>query len=307
MIELDKVVKSYGGRPAVAGISLTVPHGAFCALVGPSGSGKSTTLRLVNRLVALDSGTIRVDGADVAGVPEAALRRRIGYVIQSTGLFPHWTVERNIATVPRLLGWPAPRIRARVEELLDLLRLDREEYRGKYPHELSGGQQQRVGVARALAADPEVLLMDEPFGALDAATRAALQAELARLHAATGKTVLFVTHDMDEALRLADRIAILDRGRLVQTGSPREILERPASDLVRDLVGRGEIGVKRLALERVGDRVRPGESAGGEPVGLDMTLKEALSEMVVRGADRLPVRDAAGAPAGALLLVDLVR
>jgi osmoprotectant transport system ATP-binding protein len=306
MIELIDVVKSYGDRRAVDGVSLAVRSGEFCALVGSSGSGKSTTLKLVNRLVAPTSGTIRVGGEDVARLPAEALRRRIGYAIQSVGLFPHWTVEDNIATVPRLLKWPRPRVRQRVEELVELLRLDAAEVLGKYPHQLSGGQQQRVGVARALAADPDLMLMDEPFGALDPITRSALRAELARIHKATGKTILFVTHDMDEALSLADRIAILHEGRLVQWGPPLDILERPADDFVRDFAGRSELGLKLLSLRRVGLLLRPGEAADGAPVDPDLSLKEALSEMILRRTDALPVRAAEGRPAGAVRLRDIV-
>jgi osmoprotectant transport system ATP-binding protein len=237
MIELDHLSKRYDGRPVVDDLSLTVPDGAFCVLLGPSGCGKSTTLRMINRLIPFDSGTIRIAGEDIRAVPEEALRRRIGYAIQSIGLFPHWTVEDNIATVPRLLNWPPTRIRDRVTELLELLRLDPEGYRGKYPHQLSGGEQQRIGVARALAADPELLLMDEPFGAVDPITRDALQNEIARVHATTKKTIVFVTHDIEEALRLATVIAILERGRLAQWGAPIDIVEHPASAFVRDFVG----------------------------------------------------------------------
>ena len=202
MIEIDGVTKVYGERRVVDRLSLTVPTGGFCVLLGSSGSGKSTTLRMINRLIEIDSGSIRVAGEDVRSVPTEALRRRIGYAIQSIGLFPHWTVEDNIATVPRLLKWPHSRMRDRVTELLELFRLEPATYRGKYPHQLSGGEQQRVGVARALAADPELLLMDEPFAAVDPITRDALQAELARIHRETIKTIVFVTHDIEEALRL---------------------------------------------------------------------------------------------------------
>ena len=246
MIELDRASRIAGGRAIVDALSLTVARGQFCALVGPSGSGKSTTLKMINRLVPLDAGAVRVDGRDIMHAPAEELRRSIGYVIQSIGLFPHWTVADNIATVPRLLRWPAVKVAARVAELLDLLRLDAAEAR-KYPHQLSGGQQQRVGVARALAADPDILLMDEPFGALDPITRTALQGELAAIHRRLGKTILFVTHDIDEALKLADRIAILDAGRLAQFGAPDEILDRPASAFVRDLLGNLEL--RRLALQ----------------------------------------------------------
>ncbi|HVC52529.1 MAG TPA: ABC transporter ATP-binding protein [Stellaceae bacterium] len=307
MIELDRVSKSYGGRAVVAELSLRVAAGSFCVLLGPSGCGKSTTLRMINRLVPHDAGAIRINGEDVTALPADALRRRIGYAIQSSGLFPHWRVEDNIATVPRLLGWSRQRMQDRVTELLELFRLDPETYRSKYPHELSGGEQQRVGVARALAADPDLLLMDEPFGAVDPITRDALQGELARIHKATGKTILFVTHDIEEALRLATDIAILDRGRLAQFAAPLELLEQPASDFVRDFVGTQGIGLKLLSVRKVAERVRRGETAEGEPVPLDATLSEALSLMTRRHAVALPVADAAGAVIGAITLADLVR
>jgi osmoprotectant transport system ATP-binding protein len=306
VIELERVTKRYDRSVALDDVTLTVDKGELFVLIGPSGSGKSTLLRTVNRLVPLTSGRIRVAGADVLGLPPEQLRRRIGYVIQSIGLFPHWTVARNIAAVPELLGWPGPRIGERVDELLALLGLDAG-FAAKYPHHLSGGQQQRVGVARALAADPDVLLMDEPFGALDPITRDGLQQELLRLQQASGKTILFVTHDMDEALRLGSRIGVLEKGRLVQAGSPREILERPADDFVRRFVGGAEPGLRRLAAETVAARMRPGEAAEGAPIALAATLREALSEMVARGVDALPVADEAGRVAGALRLADLVR
>jgi osmoprotectant transport system ATP-binding protein len=306
MIEIEGVSKSYDGRAVVSELTLSVPKGALCVLLGPSGCGKSTTLRMINRLVPFDSGRVRVGGEDVLQVRPAELRRRIGYAIQSTGLFPHWRVADNIATVPRLLGWPPARVRDRVVELLTLLRLDPETYGAKYPHQLSGGEQQRVGVARALAADPEVLLMDEPFGAVDPVTRDALQGEIARIHQATGKTIVFVTHDIEEALRLATTIAIMDRGRLAQTGTPLEIVERPASDFVRDFVGGQGMGLKLLSVRRVADWLRHGETAEGAPIAADATLAEALAAMVTRHAGRLPVADG-GVVVGTIALADLVR
>jgi osmoprotectant transport system ATP-binding protein len=307
MIELEHVAKAYGGRVVVDDLSLRVEAGELCVLIGSSGCGKSTTLRLINRLVAADAGTIRVGGVDVGAIPPEQLRRHIGYAIQSIGLFPHWSVADNIATVPRLLKWPAARVCRRVAELLELLRLDPAVYRGKYPHQLSGGEQQRVGVARALAGDPDVLLMDEPFGAVDPITRDALQAELAHIHSATGKTILFVTHDIEEALRLAGRIAIMDRGRVIQCGTPLDILECPQNDFVRDFVGRQGLGLKLLSVRTVGDRLRPGETAEGDAVALDAPLREALSAMTARHTDRLPVADADGRRIGAIVLADLVR
>jgi osmoprotectant transport system ATP-binding protein len=307
MIEIDDVTKFYGERRVVDGLSLTVPAGAFCVLLGPSGCGKSTTLKMINRLIAADAGKIRVASEDIETVPVEALRRRIGYAIQSIGLFPHWTVEDNIATVPRLLKWPRERRRDRVAELLEMFRLDPEAYRAKYPHQLSGGEQQRVGVARALAADPELLLMDEPFGAVDPVTRDDLQAELARIQRATMKTIVFVTHDIEEALRLATHIAVMQDGRIAQLGTPLDILERPASGFVADFVGRQGIGLRLLSVRKIADRVRAGETAEGEPLPLDASLRDALSAMTTRGTNRLPVCDAAGRPVGAIALADLVR
>ena len=307
MIEIDGLTKSYGGRRVVDGLSLHVERGGLCVLLGSSGCGKSTTLRMINRLIPIDAGTIRIGGTDVTHIPAQALRRRIGYAIQSIGLFPHWTVEDNIATVPRLLRWSKARVGDRVTELLELFRLDPATYRNKYPHQLSGGEQQRVGVARALAANPELLLMDEPFAAVDPITRDALQAELLRIHRATGKTIVFVTHDIEEALRLATVIAIMDRGRIVQIGAPLAILEHPANDFVRDFVGHQGLGLKLLSVRKVGDRLRLGESAEGEPIGLDATLGEALSAMTARGTDRLPVCDAMARRVGVIVLADLVR
>ena len=306
MIELEGVSRSYGDRRVVEDLSFTVEDGAFCAIVGPSGSGKSTSLRMINRLIEPSAGTIRIAGEDIATLGLTRLRRRIGYVIQSGGLFPHWTVEDNIATVPRLLRWDEARVAERVRALLELVRLGHETRR-KYPHELSGGQQQRVGVARALAADPEILLMDEPFGALDPLTRQALRAELARIQEATRKTILFVTHDIDEALLLADRIAILRDGRLLQYATPQEILTRPASAFVREFVGGAALGLKLLAQRRVRDHLHPGAAPAGEPVAQDAPMSEALSEMVLRGAELLPVRDAGGRIAGSVALADMLR
>jgi len=307
MIELEGVTKFYGDRRVVDRLSLTVPAGDFCVLLGSSGCGKSTTLKMINRLIVADAGTIRIAGEDIATVPAEVLRRRIGYAIQSIGLFPHWTVEDNIATVPRLLEWPRARRGDRVIELLEMLRLSPQIYRGKYPHQLSGGEQQRVGVARALAADPELLLMDEPFGAVDPLTRDDLQAELARIHRATKKTIVFVTHDIEEALRLATRIAVMQDGRIAQLGAPLDILEHPASDFVGDFVGGQGIGLKLLSVRRVADRMRPGETAEGEPLSVDTSLRDALSAMTTRRTDRLPVADVAGRNVGAIALADLIR
>jgi len=307
MIEWRAVSKSFGTVPAVKELSLTIAPGEFVVLIGASGSGKSTLLRMANRLVDPDQGRVLFKGQDTRALRAEDLRRRMGYAIQSIGLFGHWTVARNIATVPELLGWPAARIAARVDELLALFDLDPSLYRGRYPQQLSGGQQQRVGVARALAADPEVLLMDEPFGALDPVTRQALQGELARIHRVSGKTILLVTHDIDEALRLATRIVLLDRGRIVQAGPPAQLLSQPASDAVSDFIGRSDLGLKLLGLLSVADRLRADESAPGEPILVSASLREALSAFVVRLTDRLPVVDAQGRPVGAIGLSDLLR
>lgn len=218
MIEFDGVNKAFAGQPAVKNLNLHLREGAFSVLIGTSGSGKSTTLKMINRLVEHDSGTIRFAGQDIRQQPVLELRRKMGYAIQSIGLFPHWTVAQNIATVPQLQKWSRQKTQARVDELMALLGLE-PGLRERYPHQLSGGQQQRVGVARALAANPEVLLMDEPFGALDPVTREALQQEMIRIHRLLGRTIVLVTHDIDEALRLADHLVLMDGGEVVQQGS----------------------------------------------------------------------------------------
>ena len=307
MIRFEHVGKDYAGWTAIEDLSLTVEKGEFCVLIGPSGSGKTTTLKMINRLIEHDRGRILFEGAEIRSFAPEELRRRMGYAIQSIGLFPHWTVEENIGAVPKLLGWPRAKIRDRVTELLEMLTLDPERYRARYPRHLSGGEQQRIGVARALAANPSVLLMDEPFGALDPVTRDTLQAEMLRIQAASGTTVVLVTHDIDEAIRLASRIVILEGGRIAQSGSPREILAAPANDFVADFVGRSDRGLRLLAAERVGDRMRRGETAVGEPLPVDASLREALSLFVARNVDRLPVQDGSGALIGAIRLADLVR
>jgi osmoprotectant transport system ATP-binding protein len=307
MIELDRVSKQYGGSTAVDGLSFTIGKGEFFVMIGPSGSGKSTTLKMINRLIPSSAGLIRIDGEDIRNFRPEDLRRRMGYVFQSIGLFPHWTVEHNISTVPELLGWPKAKIRDRATELLTLLKLDPDSFRRKYPHQLSGGEQQRVGVARALAARPDVLLMDEPFGALDPITRATLQEEIARIHGESRTTIVFVTHDIDEALKLASRIAILEQGRLVQTGTSLELLAAPATDFVRDFVGREDHGIRLLSVEPVSSRLRAGETAPGEPIADSASLRQALSQMISQGTDRLGVVDASGRSLGVLELADLAR
>jgi osmoprotectant transport system ATP-binding protein len=253
-IRLERLTKTYpgGSRPAVDGLDLTIPRGELVALVGPSGCGKTTTLKMINRLIEPTSGTVWVGGVDIRTLPTHELRRGIGYVIQQAGLFPHRTVGDNIATVPKLMGWGRGRVNARVDELADLLQLDRG-LLGRYPAALSGGQQQRVGVARALAADPPVLLMDEPYSAVDPIVRAQLQDELVRLQHEVHKTIVFVTHDIDEAIKLADRVAILNIGGILeQVDPPAEMLRAPRNDFVADFLG-DDRGIKRLSLMTVGD------------------------------------------------------
>ena len=274
-VEFDHVTKHYDGRARATGaaaavndLSFSVPAGRICVLVGPSGCGKTTSLKMVNRLIEPTAGRILLDGMDIATREVTELRRGIGYVIQQVGLFPHQTIAENVATVPRLLGWPRERQRARAEELLRLVGLDPATYRDRYPAQLSGGERQRVGVARALAADPPVMLMDEPFGAVDPIVRDRLQNEFLRLQSVLAKTILFVTHDIDEAIKMGDLVAVMDGdGRLAQFGPPAEILASPTSDFVARFVG-ADRGLKRLSLSRVGELpfVRPTVARPGEAV-----------------------------------------
>jgi osmoprotectant transport system ATP-binding protein len=255
VVAFEHVTKRYPGSdaPAVNDLTFTIPAGEICVLVGPSGCGKTTTMKMVNRLIEPTSGQITIDGQDVMTLPAVELRRRIGYVIQQVGLFPHLTVAENVAVVPRLLRWKEARVRERVDELLELVGLEPGEYRSRYPSALSGGERQRVGVARAMAADPSVMLMDEPFGAVDPIRRDRLQNEFLRLQARVRKTIVFVTHDVDEAIKMADRIAILQRGGiLAQYDAPDAILANPASEFVERFVG-ADRGLKRLSLARVRD------------------------------------------------------
>ena len=256
VVALEHVTKRYGGQdtpPAVTDLSLTIPAGEVCVLVGPSGCGKTTTMKMVNRLIEPSGGRITIGGEDIMALPAVELRRRIGYVIQQIGLFPHLSIGENVAVVPKLLGWKAPRIRERSDELLELVGLEPGSYRNRYPNELSGGERQRVGVARALAADPPVMLMDEPFGAVDPIRRDRLQNEFLRLQQQVRKTIIFVTHDVDEAIKMGDRIAILQRGGiLAQYDTPAAILANPASEFVERFVG-ADRGLKRLSLARVRD------------------------------------------------------
>ena len=253
MIHLEELSKRFLGQrePAVENLTLDIPDGEIVILVGPSGSGKTTCLRMINRLIEPTSGKIILEGEDVTSIDPDKLRRRMGYVIQQVGLFPHMTIAENIATVPKMLGWDKKRISERVDELLTLIRMEPDTYRGRYPKELSGGQRQRVGVARALAADPPVILMDEPFSAIDPITRTGLQDEFLRLQAQIKKTIVFVTHDIDEAVKMGDRIAILgERSVVQQYDTPQSILTRPANEFVRDFVGAGA-AIRRLSLSPV--------------------------------------------------------
>ena len=306
MIRLEAVTKRYGdGTVAVDALSLEIADGETCVLVGPSGCGKTTTMKMINRLVEPSSGRITVDGEDVMSVDPVDLRRRMGYVIQQVGLFPHQSVAANVATVPRLLGWDRKKIDARVDELLTLVGLDPGRFARRYPHQLSGGQRQRVGVARALAADPPVLLMDEPFGAIDPITRDRLQGEFVRLQAELHKTVVFVTHDVDEAVRLGDRIAILaEGGRLEQYAPPAEVLGRPATPFVADFVG-ADRGIKRLGVLRIDETtVTPGPVDGLPVVPLGATLRDVLAVMLTSNASRVGVKRGE-TPLGTLKIDDL--
>ncbi|HEY5093562.1 MAG TPA: ABC transporter ATP-binding protein [Candidatus Eremiobacteraceae bacterium] len=308
-VRFDGVVKRFDGasRPAVDGVSLDVRRGAFIVLLGPSGCGKTTLLRTVNRLVTPSSGAIYVNGEDVASSDPVRLRRGIGYVIQNVGLFAHMTVAENVAIVPGLLGWDSDRIRARVDELLELVHLPADEYRTRRPRALSGGQQQRIGLARALAADPAILLMDEPFGAVDAIERTHLQDEIAALQARLHKTVLFVTHDVDEAFRLADVVIIMRDGHVEQCATPTEILARPATPFVAELVGAGDI-VRRLRALRVNsaiDHTSSGNQLGLSSIAAQATLGEALA-LLLDGASALEVKDDAGAALGVVTVASVL-
>ena len=305
MIRLDGLTKTYatpqGPTTAVDGVSFEVGSGQTCVLVGPSGCGKTTTLRMINRLVAPTSGKIFLNGRDTDSVDPVELRRGIGYVIQQIGLFPNMTVAENIGVVPRLLGWDAARRRKRAEELLVLLALPPQAFADRYPSELSGGQAQRVGVARALAVDPPVLLMDEPFAALDPVNREAIQDEFLKMQQKLRKTILFVSHDIDEAVKMADRIAIFHSGRLVQFAAPDELLAHPADAFVAGFVGRDRT-LKRLRLTRVRDVMTEPDNAPMDPavpaVSPDDDLRGVAALFLEFDTDRLRCIDASGRIAG---------
>jgi len=305
-IVFDHVTKRYAGREQAALDALTfeIPAGTFCVLVGPSGGGKTTALKMVNRLIPFDAGDIRIDGRSIRDIPVVELRRGIGYVIQQIGLFPHMTIGENIGTVPRLLGWSKVRIRERSAELLALVGLEPSDA-ARYPSQLSGGQRQRVGLARALAADPPLLLMDEPFGALDPITRLRLQHELRRLHREVGKTIVFVTHDVDEAITLGDRIAILrEGGVLAQYDTPDAILGHPADDFVKRFVGEDR-ALRRLALRTLHDVPLSGGGGNGPRLAVTTSLRNAVSQMLEVNADNVVVIGDDGRELGVLRLDDV--
>jgi osmoprotectant transport system ATP-binding protein len=301
VISIENLSKRYGNTTVVDAVSMTIEPHSVTVIVGTSGSGKSTLLRMINRLVEPSAGRVLIDGNDTAAEPAHLLRRRIGYVIQGNGLFPHRTVAENIATVPQLLEWERARIHARVHELLGVFQLDPAVYAHKFPHQLSGGQQQRVGVARALAAEPNVLLMDEPFGALDPIIRAKAQEDLLDIQRRYGTTIVLVTHDMDEAFRLGDRIAVMSHGRVLQYDRPARLLTHPADPFVARMTGSADRALKLLSLTTAGELATPGAAAGA-PIAASLSLRDALSELVWRGADAAPVTDPEGRPCGALTL-----
>ncbi|ESY36878.1 ATP-binding protein [Mesorhizobium sp. LNJC384A00] len=306
MIEIEGITKRYDATTVVDDVSMVVEPRTVCVIVGTSGSGKTTLLRMINRLVEPTAGVIKLDGNDNRSLPGYELRRSIGYAIQGHGLFPHRTVAQNIATVPVLLGWDKDRIKARVDELMTLYQLDPEAYGPRYPHELSGGQQQRVGVARALAAEPNVLLMDEPFGALDPIIRTKAQEDLLAIQKRFGTTIILVTHDMEEAVHMGDKIAVMDAGKLVQYAKPEEILARPANAFVETLVGASEKPFRLLSLGRVREAVEKG-SAEGEAIPGDASQRDALAELLWSGRPALPVKGEDGKPLGRVTVDGLVK
>lgn len=306
MIEFIDVRKSYSDRAALNGVTLHVPEGELCVLLGPSGCGKTTLLRTVNRLVAPTSGRVLVEGADVMTQDPVVLRRRIGYAIQSVGLFPHRTVAENIAVTPGLLGMPERKIAERVDEMLAMMKLDAARYRDLYPSELSGGEAQRVGVARALAADPPIMLMDEPFGAIDPLGRAAIRSQFLGLQRTLRKTILFVSHDIAEALFLADRIVLMRNGLVEQQGPAAELIARPATPFVREFLG-GDRRMLLLETLRVADAMEPNGTPNtatpvGETIAATSSLKEALLALLERSTPAPAVVDTSGVRIGTITL-----
>lgn len=315
MIELQNLTKIFNQTPAVDDVSLRVNSGEFCMLIGSSGCGKSTSLRMINRLIEPTSGSIFINGEDVKSVPVEQLRHKIGYAIQGVGLFPHQDVFENIATVPKLLKWSKKQIEQRVEELLSLFHLDYETFSHKFPHQLSGGQQQRVGVARALAAKPELLLMDEPFGALDAITRDYLQSEMLRIQKQLNITIIMVTHDIEEAVKLGDKIAVMDKGKLLQVASPIELMCNPRDGFVKQLVGGDERALNLLSLVKVEDIMTPimlveQNSQNGSPPPQHLNdqdnLRYALSRLLWLGEGELAVINSRNQMVGTVTLADIL-
>ena len=301
MITIENLTKQYGATRAVDDVSMQIAGNSITVIVGTSGSGKSTLLRMINRLIEPSTGRVLIEGKDTRSEPAHLLRRRIGYAIQGHGLFPHRTVEENIATVPKLLRWSAQRVRDRVEELLHVFQLDPAQYARAFPHQLSGGQQQRVGVARALAAEPAVLLMDEPFGALDPIIRAKAQEDLLTIQRRFGTTVVLVTHDMDEAFHLGERVAVMSQGRLLQYDRPAVLLTQPADPFVSRMTGLADRAMRLLSLTTAGELAHAGESAGPR-VPASASLREVLSELLWSGARSALVVEADGTVRGQLSL-----
>ncbi|MBX5084659.1 ABC transporter ATP-binding protein [Rhizobium lentis] len=300
MIEIRNVTKRYGAATVVDKVSMDVEKGEITVIVGTSGSGKSTLMRMINRLVPITEGEILVGGQNVMDVEVTELRRKIGYAIQGHGLFPHRTVAQNIATVPQLLEWDSTRIARRVEELLGLFNLDPAEFADKYPHQLSGGQQQRVGVARALAAEPELLLMDEPFGALDPVIRGKAQDDLLAIQKQFGTTIILVTHDMDEAFHLGNQIAVMSQGRLLQCSTPEKILTEPADPFVQQLTGTSDRALKLMSLLPLKESMAPAKSGLAYALPQSLSLRDALAEMIWQGVDEAAVQDGEKAPVGSI-------
>ena len=306
MIEIRNVTKRYGAATVVDNVSMSVEKGEITVIVGTSGSGKSTLMRMINRLVPITEGEIFVGGQNVMDVPVTELRRKIGYAIQGHGLFPHRTVAQNIATVPQLLDWDSARIAKRVEELLGLFNLDPATFADKYPHQLSGGQQQRVGVARALAAEPELLLMDEPFGALDPVIRGKAQDDLLAIQKQFGTTVILVTHDMDEAFHLGNQIAVMSEGRLLQCSTPEKILTEPADPFVQQLTGTSDRALKLMSLLPLKESMEPAKNGLAYALPQSLSLRDALAEMIWQGVDEAAVQDGEKAPVGSISMTRLL-
>ncbi|MGO6847288.1 ABC transporter ATP-binding protein [Rhizobium ruizarguesonis] len=306
MIEIRNVTKRYGAATVVDDVSMSVEKGEITVIVGTSGSGKSTLMRMINRLVPITEGEISVGGQNVMDVEVTELRRKIGYAIQGHGLFPHRTVAQNIATVPQLLDWDSARIAKRVEELLGLFNLDPASFADKYPHQLSGGQQQRVGVARALAAEPELLLMDEPFGALDPVIRGKAQDDLLAIQKQFGTTVILVTHDMDEAFHLGNQIAVMSEGRLLQCSTPEKILTEPADPFVQQLTGTSDRALKLMSLLPLKESMEPAKNGLAYALPQSLSLRDALAEMIWQGVDEAAVQDGEKAPVGSISMTRLL-